>query len=158
MIRNETIPRFRLSIFLADFRQSLGFARFILEKKLHQKKRTDHVRLVHLAFNTSLIVSYSRPFFWNENRSGEVKSSLKYLDCGLDEHETKLHMLVLEQRNHVYAHSQASAHLFGSHDYDSKVVHFYRQAEPLTESQTRRLQVMIKKWIRYLLEKKLRAA
>jgi len=139
---------------LGDFRQSLTFARFILEKKLHKKKRTDHVGLVHLAFNTSLIVSYSRPFFGNENRPGEAKSSLKYFDCGLDEDEAKLHALVLEQRNHVYAHSQASAHLFSELDYNSRVARFYRSVEPLSESQTRRLAMMSKKWIAYLLEKR----
>ena len=151
---DNTIPRFRLDLFLGDFRHSLTFARFILEKKLHKKKRTDHVRLVHLAFNTSLIVSYSRPFFGNQNRSGKAKSSLKYLDCGVDEDEAKLHALILEQRNQVYAHSQASAHLFTGLDYDSKVAHFYRSVEPLSESQTRRLAMMIKKWITYLIEKR----
>jgi hypothetical protein len=51
----------RLNIFLSDFRQSHKFAAHILEKRLHDK-RTELKKLVHQAFNTSLIVSYSRPF------------------------------------------------------------------------------------------------
>jgi hypothetical protein len=66
----------------------------------------------------------------------------------------KLHALVLEQRNQVYAHSQASAHLFSGLGYDSKLARFYRSVEPLSESQIHRLAMMIKKWISYLLEKR----
>ena len=71
------MPRFRRSLFLGDFKQARSFASFILDKKLHDKKQTDYVRLLHSAFNTSLIVSYCRPFTFYRNRPGEDPSSLK---------------------------------------------------------------------------------
>jgi hypothetical protein len=53
----------RLNIFLFDFRQAHGFAWCILRRKLHSVKDPQAVaKLIHLAFNTSLVVAYSRPF------------------------------------------------------------------------------------------------
>lgn len=66
------IPRFRKSLFLSDFKEARRFATFILDKKLHDKKQTEYVRLLHSAFNTALIISYCRPFTVNRNRPGEV--------------------------------------------------------------------------------------
>ena len=46
-----------------DFKQAQRFARYILRRKLHDVRNPHAVaKLVHLAFNTSLIVAYCRPF------------------------------------------------------------------------------------------------
>lgn len=144
------IPRFRRSLFLGDFKEARRFATFILERKLHDKKQTDYIRLLHSAFNTSLIISYCRPFTVNRNRPGEDPSSLKmYVEGLLTNDEVDLHKVIWERRNQVYAHTQASARLIKGMDYDRSVF-FTNLVGPLTKPETRRLRVMIKKWINYL--------
>jgi hypothetical protein len=65
----------QLSRFLNDLRQSREFAEFILQRKWRDKSPKS--RLVHLAFNTSLIVSYCRPFTIHINATGQ-SIPLKY--------------------------------------------------------------------------------
>jgi hypothetical protein len=59
----QTNPQFRLSrlnLFLMDFRDAQKFASYILRRKLHAVKNERAVaKVVHLAFNTSLVVAYS---------------------------------------------------------------------------------------------------
>ena len=144
------MPRFRKSLFLGDFKEACSFATFILEKNLHDKKQTDYVRLLHSAFNTTLIISYCRPFTRNWNRPGENPSSLEaYVKDVLTAEEAELHKLIWNRRNQVYAHTQASARLIKGMDYDRSVF-FTNLVGPLTKLETRRLKVMIKKWINYL--------
>lgn len=144
------IPRFRKSLFLGDFKEARRFATFILDKKLHDKKQTDYVRLLHSAFNTSLIISYCRPFTVNRNRPGEDPSSLKmHVEGLLTNDEVDLHKVIWERRNQVYAHTQASARLFEGMDYD-RALFFTKSIGPLTKSETRTLNIMIRKWIKHL--------
>jgi hypothetical protein len=143
------IPRFRRSLFLIDFKQARKFARFILEKQLHAKKQTDYVQLLHSAFDTSLILSYCRPFTSNKNRPGEDPSSLKRVTEVLNEDEAKLHDLIWERRNQVYAHTQASAHLFEGMDYDRSLM-FMKVVPRLNKAETIMLKGMINNWIKYL--------
>src|SRR2546426_539151 len=56
----------RLYIYLNDLRDARKFVAYILKKGLHDKK-TELKQLEHLAFNTSLIISYSRPFKSSNN-------------------------------------------------------------------------------------------
>jgi hypothetical protein len=146
----RSIPRFRKSLFLGDFKEARRFATFILDKTLHDKNQTDYVRLLHSAFNTSLIISYCRPFTFNRNRPGEDPSSLKmHVEGLLTNDEVDLHKVILERRNQVYAHTQASARLFEGMDYD-KSLFFTKSVGPLSKQETRMLKRMIKKWIDYL--------
>jgi hypothetical protein len=73
-------PQFRLSrlnIFWVDFKQAQRFALFIVRRKLHTVKNPQAVaKLIHLAFNTSLIVAYSRPFL-DSNDGAKKKVSLR---------------------------------------------------------------------------------
>ena len=135
------------------FKEARRFATFILDKKLHDKKQTDYVRLLHSAFNTSLIVSYCRPFTFNRNRPGEDPSSLKmHVEGLLTNDEVDLHKLIWERRNQVHAHTQASARLYEGMDYDRELF-FTKLVGPLTKPQTRMLKVLITKWISYLQER-----
>ena len=145
----------RLNIFLRDFRQSYEFAVYILKKSLHNKK-SDQSKLVHLAFNTSLIISYSRPFGGNKNFEGQTRSSLKpYVSKILTEDEIKLHDWIIDRRHTEYAHSRASAHLFEGLNYDSKRLAIMKVSfKPLNKSETDKLKAMIEKWIIFLEEEK----
>lgn len=113
--------RTRLSISLGDFRQARRFASFILRRQLHTKTQTDYVQLLHLAFNTSLVVSYSRPFSSNRDLH-KARSSLKSLVLAvLTADEIALQEKVLEVRNTAYGHSDASSHLITQIDYTKPV-------------------------------------
>src|SRR5437764_1899611 len=128
-MNNNQIQLPRLYIYLSDFKQAHKFAAYILEKGLHNKKQTELRELVHSAFNTSLIISYSRPFGPNYEFSGQipVKSSLKeFTSKVLSEDEVKLHDRVIDMRNSTYAHSQARSHLIEGFDYNKymAIMHF----------------------------------
>jgi hypothetical protein len=143
----------RLSIYLFDLREARKFADYILKRTLHSKK-SELRQLELLAFNTSLIISYSRPFKRSYNSKDEGKSSLAgYEKKVLDEDEVKLHRRILGLRDRAYAHSDASSHLFEGFDY-SKFVAFYRPIEILDKSATEQLKLIIGKWISYLETKK----
>jgi hypothetical protein len=141
----------RWCIDLGDFRQAKQFAGHILKRKWqNDPKETPVKRLEHQAFNTSLIVSYARPFHVNKNYGDGPNSSLrKQAAKVLDETEIKLHDRILELRDTVFAHSDASAHLFGEAEYSSTFMPM-RVVENLSESEVRLLKRMIKKWIDYL--------
>jgi len=105
------MSRPRLSIYIGDFKQARKVASFILQQKFHTKARTDLRELKHLAFNTSLVISYSRPFSSNRD-IGSGKSSLRHLvSTLLDEGRSVLHKRVLALRDTTYGHSDASSSL-----------------------------------------------
>jgi len=150
MDRNHIQPM-RLSIFLIDFRQSHKFATYILEKRLHDKQ-SELSKLVHQAFDTSLIVSYSRPFKLSKELLGQGRSSLKhYVDEVLNEDEAKLHKKVIDKRDTAHGHSDASSHLIEGFNYSGKNIKLMKYAfMPLNRSETEKLKTMIKKWIAHL--------
>ena len=153
--RNE-VPRHRITIFLSDFRTALRFAEFILEKKLHEKK-TDQSRLVHLAFDTSLVISYARPFGRNRERPGERGSSLKAeAKKVLTSDEAKLHARIIDRRDRAYAHSDASMHLVKGFEYDRRSLQLMLSVLPIDKTETRMIKMMIRKWIDYLQEERAR--
>src|SRR5688572_23542022 len=108
-------PQFRLSrlnIFWVDFKQAQRFARYILRRKLHNVKNPQAVaKLIHLAFNTSLVVAYSRPFL-DSNDGSKKKVSLRgTVNAILDTPEQILHdKIIRKMRNQAFAHSDAAAH------------------------------------------------
>jgi hypothetical protein len=145
----------RSYIYLKDFNQARRFAAYILERRLHERKKTEPARarqqLVHLAFNTSLIISYSRPFTGNYNFKGQDKSSLKgsehdVLKAGV---EVELHRRILDLRNRAYAHSEAGTNLIEGFDY-SKYFALMPSVELLDKSETGTLKVIIERWISHL--------
>ena len=139
----------RLYIYLSDFREARKFAAYILKHRLHDKK-TELRQLEHLAFNTSLIISYSRPFRCNKNFEGQPKSSLReHTREVLNEAEFEIHGQVLAMRDEAYAHSDARSHLFEGFDY-SRYVALMQPIETLDKSATRTLKIMTEKWISYL--------
>src|SRR6266446_1254832 len=148
----------RLYIYLNDFSEARKFASHILEERLHDKKKTARARerqeLAHLAFNTSLIISYARPFKRSHNFKGQAKSSLQdFIREVLNHEELELHKRVIAMRDTSYAHSDASSHLIEGFDYD-RYVALMLQVQPLDKSETTRLRMMIQKWTKYLEAKK----
>lgn len=156
VIKNQISPSC-ISIYLTDFAQSRKFAKYVLDRNLPAKK-SPQLRLIHLAFNTSLIVSYSRPFTGNKNSEGETeRSPLKELVAEvLNQDEQKIHDNVVGYRHSTYAHSDARVHLIPGFSDRSGFPRF--MADPfyalLSESETAILRTMIGKWIRYLRKEK----
>jgi hypothetical protein len=154
---NEKAPdQFRLSrlnIFLFDFNQARRFSGYILRKKLHAVKNPQaKAKLVHAAFNTSLIVSYSRPFHKSNDTAGLCVSLREAVQAVLSEgDEIALHHRVIDKRDRVFAHSDAAAHEIKGFNYDGSTVQIYKTAfEPLTRDETRLLSTMILKWIAHV--------
>jgi len=101
----------RLSISDDDLAQAKRFGNFILERSLHDTTGGVDDKLIHLAFNTALIVSYARPFTMNFDKLGKKRPSmllpfLENLSC----EEGKLHKIVCDSRDQEYAHSDSASH------------------------------------------------
>lgn len=155
----------RLYVDRLDFYQAQECAAYIIDQGLHEKRKTERARksqqLVHTAFNTSLIVSYSRPFTNHKDLKGKSEKNDKGTNkAPLNDHVTevlketetiKLHHRVLHLRDTAYAHSDARSHLFEGLDY-TKLVPFMKVVVNLNQLETTRLKVMIGKWIKYLNE------
>ena len=141
----------RLNIFLFDFRQARRFAQYILKRKWPKAmKRRSTLELVYLAFNTSLIISYSRPFHRSRDGAGLPDACLNP-DVGvLNDIERAFHRKVLDKRDRAYAHSDSIEHEIDGLNYSGSTVKFYKPIEPLTIDETRLLREMIRKWITHL--------
>lgn len=142
----------RLNIFLFDFNQARRFSGYIRRRNLHAVKNPHaKAKLVHAAFNTSLIVSYSRPFHKSNDTIGKPVSLSKAVQAVLSYDEKALHDRIIDKRDRVFAHSDAAAHEIKGFNYDGSTVQIYNTAfEPLTCDETRLLSTMIKKWINYV--------
>jgi hypothetical protein len=138
----------RWCIDLSDFRQAKEFAEHILKRKWQQDLDETPVQsLEHRAFNTSLIVSYARPFHNNKTLKDAPKSSLRKQAVEvLNEAEIELHDRILRLRDTVVAHSDGRALKV----FSSGSLTFMRVVENLSESEVRLLKSMSKKWIDYL--------
>ncbi len=157
--QDRRIRRSRVNIFWGDFKQAREFADYILSKRLHEVKGPyAKAKLVHLAFNISLIVSYSRPFHKSNEGAGLPRASLRrYVGSVLTVDERALHKKVIDKRDQALAHSDADAHEFEGVNYDGRGMLLYKSAFiPLTKDETQMLRRMIKKWIKYLEELKAR--
>lgn len=149
----------RLDIDQNDLREALKFATYIIKEALHdKKKRKKDKDLLHAAFNTSLIISYSRPFSGNRNLEGEQVNSLDRDTCRiLSKSETELHRRILDLRDTAYAHSDARRYRIAGVDYRkstfmSKLMY---RTENLTKQEAVTLKIMIEKWLRHLGREKL---
>lgn len=139
----------RWCIDLGDFRQAKEFAQHILKRKWQQEINETPVQsLEHRAFNTSLIVSYARPFHNNKTLKGAPESSLRnQVTEVLNEAEVKLHDRILGLRDTVIAHSDGRALRVFSAEFG---LTFTRVVENLSESEVRLLKGLTKKWIDHL--------
>jgi hypothetical protein len=143
----------RLNMFLFDFQDALRFAHYILKRKWPKRMNPESGSgLVHLAFNTSLIISYSRPFHKNREGVGLRSARLNPDVVGLNDAERALHKSVLDKRDQVYAPSDATAREVDGWDYNRSGVQLYKVVNPLTKVETRMLGAMIGKWITHLQE------
>ena len=141
------LPRLYIDRF--DLHAALKFATYILKEDLHdKKKRKKDKDLLHAAFNTSLIISYSRPFSGNRNFKGEPKPSLdEGIYADLNNAETELHKKVLNLRDTAYAHSDARAHRIATLDYTSRTIPIMLSVLNLRKTETVALKSLIEKWI-----------
>ena len=141
----------RLEILLRDFRHSREFVRYILEKKLHDKT-SKQAELVHLAFETAMIVSYWRPFSKQYDFKGHAVLKLQNdVSRVLTEAQKKLHERVHERRDTDYAHSDAKSHLDENFDYGKHHLAVpYLTCMRLPKSQTVKLGEMIEAWILHI--------
>lgn len=136
----------RASIDRLDFIEAGRFAAHILDKGWPNKKD----ELAHKAFNTSLIISYVRPFTGRYDLEEHREPSLdERIAEVLNEEEIKLHKRVKMLRDKSYAHSDARSHLFEELDY---IKHSWPLKEhlPLEKADVESLVRMIKKWIDHL--------
>lgn len=138
----------RLNIFLFDFKQASRFARYILERKWPKvMKPQSTLGLVRMAFNTSLIISYSRPFHGSRDGAGLPDARLNPDVAVLNDTERTFHQKVFDKRDQAYAHSDAIEHEFEELNYSGSMIQLYKHIEPLTIDEARMLRGMTGKWI-----------
>jgi hypothetical protein len=156
----QTNPQFRLSrlnLFLMDFRDAQKFARYFVRKKLHAVKNQQAVaKLVHLAFNTSLVAAYSRPFHKSNDEIRDGKKVRVWLRDAIDlildtEVDKALHDKIIKLRDETFAHSDSASREIEGFNYEGNTVLFYKApVEVITREETRQLGKMIEKWIVHL--------
>jgi len=140
----------RLDIALFDFREARDFAEYILRERLHDVKSSiAKAKLAHRAFNTSMIVSYIRPFQGNDEPDG-TKVRLSAVAISLNETERVLHEEVRNKRNKVFAHSEWLSHEFEGINFDGLIRIYKPASDPLTIEKTELLLGMIGKWIKHI--------
>jgi hypothetical protein len=153
---DKEFRRSRLNIFLGDFYEARRFANYIVNRNLHKSNdRESMTGLKHLAFNTSLIVSYCRPFHGSNDQDGKPRVKLGKTDVAavLDARESDLHNSIFDKRDRAFAHSDSIAHEIQGWDYSGRAVMLYKFGrEPLTKQETQTLRRMIRKWIKHLEE------
>ena len=108
---------------------------------------------MHLAFNTSLVVAYSRPFHKSNDEIRDGKKVKVWLrdavDSILDTATDKaLHDKVIKLRDETFAHSDSAAREIERFNYEGNTVLFYKApVEAISREETRQLRNMIEKWI-----------
>lgn len=154
--RDGAIRPSRLNIFLCDFREAHDFATYILTRDLHKFTAPESKkRLIHLAFNMSLIVAYCRPFHGSNDVKGRPKVSLSKRDAVavLDTEEADFHKTIIAQRDQAFAHSDSIASEIEGWDYSGQIVMLYKSArQPLIREETQRVKCLTKKWINHVLQ------
>jgi hypothetical protein len=111
----------RLNMFLFDFQQARRFAHYILGRKWPRVMDPHSgLGLVREAFNTSLIISYCRPFHGSKDRAGLWEARLNLDLIALNAAERALHQKVDEKRDQAYAHSDAIEHEIEGWDYGAR--------------------------------------
>ena len=91
-----------------DWTHAERYCRRYLERNLYEMGKTylDDAR----AYTTAIVVSYSRPFSGNRDRSGERDAiDKKYVEALTKQNRT-VHDRIVDLRNKVFAHSDASFH------------------------------------------------
>ncbi len=139
----------RYHLIISDLRIARDFADYILTRRLHEKNG-DTTRLIHRAFNLSMIISYCRPFTRNVEGGELIDSPIYRLAKRvLDRDQFDLHCKIIRQRNNVYAHSPAG----------KRIPYQLRQGRlafeidvfsPLKLEETKMLRSIIKSWRDYL--------
>lgn len=130
-----------------DLIEARKFAAYILKKRWPNNKEG----LAHIAFNTALIISYSRPFSmrYDLELKRELPLDKQVVDVLIEEEEIALHERIKEMRDESFAHSDARSRLFENLDYSKSFV-FFKPELPLSQPQTTLLATMIQKWIDHL--------
>lgn len=93
----------RVLLSVRDFQQALSAATFLYEE-LDDAHGLVAMRRLR-CFETNMVVAYARPFSMAHGPVSRLK--LTDLAVELDEEHTALHLRLIEQRNRLYAHSDA---------------------------------------------------
>jgi len=127
-----------------------------LKRKLHEVKGEHaQTKLVHLAFNSALIVSYSRPFHWSNDGQNREVSLLDSIAAVLNPNQIKLHDKIVPKRDQAFAHSDAEAREIRDFDYESNTVKLYKNTYvPLTTKEVKELGHILTAWIVHLEERR----
>jgi hypothetical protein len=153
---NKQIQLYRLDISKKDLLRARKFAEYILQKRLDEIK-TEQSKLIRLAFNTSLIITYWRPFSRNQESNGQLQPSLlsQSINEVLTDDEIELHKKIKKNRNREHAHSQASAYSMESLGLSpSYSRNPFADSLLLKKSELEMLVVLINKWIKHIGQKK----
>jgi hypothetical protein len=131
-----------------DLIEARKLAAYILKNEWSNKKES----LAHGAFNTALIISYSRPFSmrYDLEDQRELRLDEQVSNVLTEKEEIELHKRIKEMRDESFAHSDARSHLFENFDYSHTGMPLFKVELPLSKSQTSLLAIMIEKWINHL--------
>jgi hypothetical protein len=143
----KVLPRVRVD--RLDLIHARKFAAQILVKRWSHTKNS----LTHDAFNTALIVWYTKPFSVSRDFEGQRETSLdRRIDIAtvLNEEEIKLHDRVKDLRNKYYAHSDAQSVLIKGMDYSKDLLCIFKAELNLPLKEVELLKKIINKWINYL--------
>ena len=139
----------RYHLIVGDLRIARDFADYILTRRLHEKSG-DTTKLIHRAFNLSMIISYCRPFTRNIEGNELIDSpSYRLAKRVLDTDQFDLHRKIIRQRNNVYAHSPAGKR-FPFQLKPGRIVIEADVFSPLNLKETQMLRSIIKTWRDYL--------
>ncbi len=106
-MRNEESKR-RLRMSQEDIQEAEAFANYILRHQLHESSEID-MKTALKAFNTALVIAYSRPFKYNKTDTSFPavgKLTDDYL-LSFTPEEKNLHTKILALRDREFAHSDS---------------------------------------------------
>jgi hypothetical protein len=91
-----------------DWNHAARYCQRYLTNRLYATRPTSHDEA--LAFSTAIIVTYGRPFSGNRDRAGKRDPVDERYINALSPTERDVHDQIIDLRNSMFAHSDASAH------------------------------------------------
>ena len=97
----------RLHASLEDLSQAINFVKLALDRRFHQSSDPQD-RLIGNAINTSIIISYWRPFSGNRGSDQMTKTLSDHHIRSYSEEQNLMHQKIKDFRNTIYAHTDDS--------------------------------------------------
>ena len=99
---------YRVLMSYVDFQQATEIADYIIRNELHGKYPED--RFLWQGLNTSMILAYGRPFSGNDKGAEyKIPDLPRRIINVLSKNDLELHVILIEDRNAVLAHSDSRA-------------------------------------------------